>query len=124
MKNFILNLLFVIALFLFVNLNVATSDRARLYNFNDLDNNWSQFKTGYRKKYSNESHETRRKNIFKRNLQIINELNTQYNNGKLTFKSGVTPFSDWVKIYVKKYLIFKYTHILILLHIYIILDTR
>jgi hypothetical protein len=98
MKNFILNLL-VFALFLFiVNLNVVTSDRARLYNFNDLDNDWSQFKIGYRKKYSNVSHETRRKNVFKSNLKIINELNTQYNNGKLTFKSGVTPFSDWVYI--------------------------
>ena len=98
MKNFILNLLFV-ALFLFVNLNVAQSDRARLYNFNDLDNNWSQFKIGYKKKYSNESHEERRQNIFKNNLKTINELNTQYNNGKLTYKSGVTPFSDWVYAY-------------------------
>lgn len=48
------------------------------------------------KKYLNKFTYIKRLNIFKKNLAKINELNEKYNNGTLTYMSGITKFSDWV----------------------------
>ncbi|GAB6032785.1 hypothetical protein CHUAL_011647 [Chamberlinius hualienensis] len=55
---------------------------------------WEAFRQKFNKKYVNVQEETLRRVTFQQNLKLIKEHNNLYDQGKSTFKMGVTQFAD------------------------------
>jgi len=77
-----------------------------LINLNNLSNIWTLFKQDNSKIYKNAIEENLRKQIFANNLKLINDHNTDFNNGESTFTLEINKFADWTidefMIYVNK----------------------
>ena len=66
-----------------------------LINLNNLSNIWTSFKQDNSKIYKNAIEENLRKQIFANNLKLINNHNTDFNNGESTFTLDINKFADW-----------------------------
>ncbi|KAK9886864.1 hypothetical protein WA026_018513 [Henosepilachna vigintioctopunctata] len=82
MKTFIIVLVFV---------SVAVIVAGLVEN---LDTKWELFKKTYGKSYKTLEEEKRRKEIFKKNVELIEDHNERYKCGKETYKMGINEFSD------------------------------
>ena len=77
-----------------------------IYQLDDCNllNQWELFKNKFNKTYTGNfnatlSNEEYRKQVFKMNLQKINEHNILYNNGQSSFTMGINQFTDLVSIF-------------------------
>ncbi|CAD7086712.1 unnamed protein product [Hermetia illucens] len=61
-----------------------------------LDEEWSKFKVQYNKVYKNPEEETKRKEIFSKNLDFIKEVNKKYDAYQTSFALGVSATTDKV----------------------------
>ncbi|KAG5868793.1 hypothetical protein JTB14_001702 [Gonioctena quinquepunctata] len=55
---------------------------------------WNSFKVSYNKRYSSPEDEALHRSIYERNIQAINEHNSKYQRGEVTWKMGVNQFTD------------------------------
>lgn len=60
-----------------------------------VKNLWEKFKEAHGKTYINKDHEDQRLEIFKSNLKVIEDHNTEYSMGLHTYTLGVNVFADW-----------------------------
>lgn len=93
--------------FIFVLLSFQRIESFKsLINLNNLSNIWTLFKQDNSKIYKNAIEENLRKQIFANNLKLINDHNTDFNNGESTFTLEINKFADWTidefMIYVNK----------------------
>ena len=119
MNKLIVYIVFIVAL---TNANKRLPKKSvHLINHVGLNDQWSDFKLKYNKKYINSVEETYRyvniytfynqymsyillyyyyirKNIFNESIAKINEYNKDYNDGNISHISGINKFSDWVNI--------------------------
>ncbi|XP_050518139.1 digestive cysteine proteinase 1-like [Diabrotica virgifera virgifera] len=58
-----------------------------------LEEQWKNFKFAHNKEYTDEE-EPRRLEIFKENLQKIEEHNKKFEAGEVTYQMGVNKFAD------------------------------
>ena len=87
-----MNFLKVCFFFTFI---LSSTYSIKLIDLNQIDSHWTSFKKLKRKNYNNETHESRRKEIFRKTLRNINKQNSRFNKGEITYKSGINEFSDW-----------------------------
>ncbi|XP_019770735.1 crustapain [Dendroctonus ponderosae] len=55
---------------------------------------WTKFKTGFKKSYEAPDEESRRFEIFQNNLKNIKEHNEKFAKGEVTYTQGVNQFAD------------------------------
>merc|ERR1711872_806117 len=60
-------------------------------------NTWDLYKAVHKKVYSSGSEESLRKEIFNRNVAMIEEHNKKYEAGEETFKMGINKFTDMLQ---------------------------
>ncbi|KAL3284569.1 hypothetical protein HHI36_018726 [Cryptolaemus montrouzieri] len=96
MKSCALLLLFVVI--------VALCEAAPIEN---LDSKWEDFKKTQQRSYESPEEETRRKEIFRKNLEGIEEHNQKFARGEVTYQQGVNQFTDLTKEEFSKRLGFK-----------------
>lgn len=65
--------------------------------FCSLENEWSQFKLNYNKKYKSQIEDARRFSVFKKNLIEITRHNRRFKKRLETFEKGITVFADLTK---------------------------
>jgi hypothetical protein len=76
----------LIFVFLFITFILSSTYSVKLIDLNQIDSHWTSFKKLNRKNYNNETHESRRKEIFRKTLRNINKQNSRFNKGEITYK--------------------------------------
>ena len=88
-------LILTLFLLLLIELNHTFQPKAIIsLNKNDIQNEWHNFKKTHKRIYLNSSHENDKYEIFKKNLEKINDQNKKFINGKSTHSFGITKFAD------------------------------
>ncbi|XP_055387365.1 cystein proteinase inhibitor protein salarin-like [Condylostylus longicornis] len=72
-----------------------------------LNTEWNNFKREFHRMYSSTKEEQLRKEIFRLNLEKINNHNEKYSKGEVTYEMGVNQFADLTTEEIKKRLGFK-----------------
>jgi cathepsin L len=85
----------LIFFFLFITFILSSIHSIKQINLKQIDSHWLSFKKSYKKEYNNETHESKRKEIFKQMINKINEQNNLFVKGEITYTSGINEFSDW-----------------------------
>jgi Cathepsin propeptide inhibitor domain (I29) len=63
---------------------------------NNSNHNFNSLQQQHNKQY-NDSEDVERFEIFKKNLEMINEHNQKYERGETTFKMGLNAMTDWTE---------------------------
>ncbi|KAK9887532.1 hypothetical protein WA026_023254 [Henosepilachna vigintioctopunctata] len=73
----------------------------------DLEGQWAKFKVDNNRNYGSPEEEARRKEIFKKTLEFVEEHNEKYARGLSTYTVGINFFADMTEEERKRYTGFK-----------------
>ena len=61
-----------------------------------INGKWSEFKTKFTKQYRNQTHESKKRTAFEKNLEFINQNNVKFNRGEVSYTFGINQYTDMV----------------------------
>ncbi|KAJ8980018.1 hypothetical protein NQ317_019704 [Molorchus minor] len=59
-----------------------------------IEDQWKEFKTKHGKNYDSKAEEDKRFDIFKKNVDKVEEHNKKYDAGEVSYTQGINQFSD------------------------------